>query len=1018
MLYTKLRPSPRRGLLALVAIGLLASFQPFALVASASSGPATRLRPRHAAADQTARYADHALAGERLGDAREEQLRKLLAEALAGGSFSLEEIEILNRFAFEGTVSELEADVVISRALYDRFVTKRPLTREQELLLESYEHATARRECGILDRKQEILEQEALEEATTTRKVAVPPVNDGCAGALAISSTLPACSVVVDDITDATTTGDPGIPSCQASVSRSVWFTFTPASTGYFHITTCSDQGAATTVDDTVMAIYTSTGGCAGPFLEIPFGALSDPCDDDSCASEGNQSVIDTQLFGGTTYYIVVWKFSTSAPTAGNTAVQVCISAGSAPGIAANDKCAGAQPLTVNVPVTGFSGPGAGNDYELAAMSPCFPANHTAVTASGRDVVYSFTSPMAASYSFRVTGYSPVATAGGLSNLVIYLASTCPPATPGTPVIVNCGVAGNASSSTTGTLAEEITCIGVDTGQQVFIFVDEATPGSGGSFSIVAELCDGLESEANDTPATADPVGCGIVGGVNPALDTDFYSIGTPATGSRVFAAIDASTATTSQDLDLRVNTTTDTLEYDDANNDVLLGGAAGNVGGTIANGTALFLQVDRFGASPTTTGTPYRLYSVIQPPIASATAESEPNDSIATADSAVNNYFSGTLPTPSPSTDVDFYGTQATAGDLVFVSLDGDPTRDNTPLNARIDVTDAAGNILFTSNDAGSTSGTTTGAGSLVATTPFSPAEAIVFRAPTTANYYVKVSAGSTSTATAAGDYLLSISRNCQVGGGGLGGGAGTDTIGVYATATGAFFLRNTNSSGGADLVFTFGPGGAGVVPLSGDWDGDGDDTAGVYIQSTGTFFLRNTNSAGGADITVNFGPVGANFIPITGDWDGDGDETVGVYDTTTGAFFLRNSNTPGPADIILTFGPGGAGFVPLTGDWDGDGDDTIGIYATSTGAFFLRNTNSNGGADLIFTFGPGGAGVVPLTGDYDGDGDDTVGIYIESSGSFFLKNTNASGGADLIFGFGPGGAGFVPLIGDWDGM
>ena len=111
------------------------------------------------------------------------------------------------------------------------------------------------------------------QEATGPRKTAAIPSNDTCAGALPISPTLPACSAVVADITDATTTGDPTLPSCQTNVSRSVWFTFTPSSTGYYRITTCADQGAATTVDDTVMAIYTSSGGCAGPFTEIPFSA-------------------------------------------------------------------------------------------------------------------------------------------------------------------------------------------------------------------------------------------------------------------------------------------------------------------------------------------------------------------------------------------------------------------------------------------------------------------------------------------------------------------------------------------------------------------------------------------------------------------------------------------------------------------------------------------------------------------------------------------------------------------------
>jgi hypothetical protein len=244
---------------------------------------------------------------------------------------------------------------------------------------------------------------------------------------------------------------------------------------------------------------------------------------------------------------------------------------------------------------------------------------------------------------------------------------------------------------------------------------------------------------------------------------------------------------------------------------------------------------------------------------------------------------------------------------------------------------------------------------------------------------------------------------------------GDGSDTIGVYTSSGGGWFLRNENSPGNADTVFTFGPGGGGILPLSGDWNADGEDTAGIYVSSTGTFFLRNSNTSGNADVAVSFGAGGADYLPVVGDWDRDGDDTIGVYHKPSGAFFLKNSNTPGPADITVVFGGGGPNILPVVGDWDGDGQYTIGIYAISSGAFFLRNSNTSGNADVILTFGAGGAGITPIVGDWDGDGDHTVGIYASSSGAFFLRNSNTTGSSDLVFTYGPPNA--TPLVGNWDG-
>src|SRR5206468_692456 len=65
--------------------------------------------------------------------------------------------------------------------------------------------------------------------------------------------------------------------------------------------------------------------------------------------------------------------------------------------------------------------------------------------------------------------------------------------------------------------------------------------------------------------------------------------------------------------------------------------------------------------------------------------------------------------------------------------------------------------------DDGGSTSSTTTGAGSLTATTPFKPGEALTWRARYSGVYYG--AATSLSSTGLPGDYLASISVNCQTG-------------------------------------------------------------------------------------------------------------------------------------------------------------------------------------------------------------------------------------------------------------
>ena len=463
-----------------------------------------------------------------------------------------------------------------------------------------------------------------------------------------------------------------------------------------------------------------------------------------------------------------------------------------------NDNCAGAIAVALDTVVSGTTLE-ATNDYELSGAA-CFTGiGQTAAGAVGRDVVYSFTAPAANNYSFRISNYS------GGGDPVLYVASTCPAATPGTPAIVStCLGAANRSNASAGAFtSEEVSCLALSAGQQVFIFVDEQSPTVGSDFTLEVNLCP-LETEPNNTPATAAAFATGVEGSINPSTDADFFSLGAPPAGSRVFALLDGRAAN-STDFDLRVTTATDTLEYDNADADPFFGDLSATIAGRTLSGATSYLRVSTFNTPPATASEPYRLYAVVQPP--SATAESEPNGTRALANTAANNYFSGSLSGAAPSTDLDFFRFTVAAGDLIFLSLDADPLRNNTPIDATLALLDASGALLLQVNDPSSTSNTTAGAGTLTSLTPFSPGESLVFRAATAGTYYAVVAIGTTSAgAIGAGDYLLSITKQLRLSSAvsrKTHGGAGDFDIPLPLTGEPGVECRS--SSGNHTLVFTF---------------------------------------------------------------------------------------------------------------------------------------------------------------------------------------------------------------------
>ena len=239
--------------------------------------------------------------------------------------------------------------------------------------------------------------------------------------------------------------------------------------------------------------------------------------------------------------------------------------------------------------------------------------------------------------------------------------------------------------------------------------------------------------------------------------------------------------------------------------------------------------------------------------------------------------------------------------------------------------------------------------------------------------------------------------------------------TIGLYNSAAGMFYLRDTNTSGVADNAFPYGPGGSNLIPITGDWTNSGITTIGLYSQATGTVYLRNESSSGVADTTFQFGPAGNNLIPFAGNWTDSGITTIGLYSQATGTVYLRNENSSGVADTTFQFGPAGNSLLPIAGDWTASGITTIGLYSQATGTVYLLNENSSGVADITFQFGPAGNSLLPIAGDWTASGYSTLGLYSQATGTVYLLNENSSGVADITFQYGSSGNRCTPIAGHW---
>lgn len=250
------------------------------------------------------------------------------------------------------------------------------------------------------------------------------------------------------------------------------------------------------------------------------------------------------------------------------------------------------------------------------------------------------------------------------------------------------------------------------------------------------------ETEDNGTTATANPLsfdnnGAAIVAGaISPVADLDFFSFTAPA-GARVWAYVDTGGAqnagASSRDSQLNIfesdGATLVEFDDDDGTGNGCDGTAETGLSSSIANaplttGGTYFIRINEFGDNNVID--PYRLYVVITHEMTDDEFRYNANDSAATAipliQAAPINFLTANI---SPAGDVDFYSIQAQAGEILFISEDGDPERDATSTDADVALIDTDGTTVILEVDSDSSN-------------PRS--EGFCFAVPTTGTYFVRV--------------------------------------------------------------------------------------------------------------------------------------------------------------------------------------------------------------------------------------------------------------------------------------